>query len=272
MADKSWPLHRKLMRAPGIGFNAEVYRWFKDVDDTNTTSASRKALRDSLLIGAKDSRTTAMFKITYFREQVQKVQYKPTIVGVTKDELDASISPKYKPHVILYFQQDLSAVAQGFTRLDARISFRLMDETNQLLTRAKLQTLATQIKTELATGNGWTFDKGKYITSYKDAEHGYNFQVYGINEAEGEKVVKKILSIRNHTFNDKLLSLSTPSRNSDNTPQSTTILGQTYKEPRWRPTSTVRFSYADVILHNLPEPICLVDKTGTKHNPIETAY
>ncbi len=48
MTDRSWALQRKLLRASGVGFNAELYNWFKDVDSENFVG--RKALRDSLLI------------------------------------------------------------------------------------------------------------------------------------------------------------------------------------------------------------------------------
>lgn len=272
MAEYSWPKQRKLLRAPSIGFNAEVYRHFKDVDSSSgSATAGRRALRDSLLIGAKDSRTTAVTKIQYFRDQVQKVHLKPTIVGITKDELDSSISPKYKPQVILYFLQDIAAVPTDFTRIDARISYRLMDETSESLTMAKLRVLATQIKTEFAVSGGWTFNKGKFLTNYRDPERGYSFQIYGVSASEGEKVVKKVLSMRNHTFDEKLHSLSNPTRNSLNTPGNRRILGKTYKETRWRPNALVRFAYAEVILHGLPDPVCLVDRSGLKPNPLEVA-
>lgn len=273
MPEYSWPKQRKLLRAPSIGFNAEVYRHFKDVDSSSgSATAGRRALRDSLLIGAKDSRTTAITKIQYFRDQVQKVHLKPTIVGITKDELDSSISPKYKPQIILYFLQDIAAVPTDFTRIDARISYRLMDETSESLTMAKLRVLATQIKTEFAVSGGWTFSKGKIISNYNDAERGNVFRVYGISEAEGEKVIKKVLGMRSHTFDEKIYSLSNPKRNSVNTPGTRRILGKTYKEPRWRPNASVRFAYAEIILHGLPDPVCLVDRSGSKPNPLETAF
>lgn len=113
MPDKSWALHRKLLRAPSIGFNAEVYNWFKDADETK----SRKALRDSLLIQSKESRTSAMFKIQYFRESIQKVHQKTAVVGVPKDDFDESV--QYRVHINLYFQQEGSAVPSGESPVDA---------------------------------------------------------------------------------------------------------------------------------------------------------
>lgn len=272
MPDLTWPKIRKLLRAPDIGFNAEVFRYFKNENLDPADVGGRIKVRDFCLIGAKDSRSTALSKIQYFRDQVQRAHLKPTIIGVSKSELDASISPKYKPHVILYFRQDLNAVPNGMTAIEARISFRLMNQTSTSITRIKIEALASRIRAELAVHPGWTFDKGKYIVHYNDPELGYHLQIYALSTTEGERVVKKILSIQNHVFNEKLLSNSTPGRNSENTPSNIKILGKTYKEPRWRPTASVRFLYADLILHDLPEPICLVDRSGIRPNPVEAVY
>lgn len=144
MPDRSWALQRKLMRAPNIGFNAEVYRHFKDVDDA--TPGSRLTLRNSLLIQANESRTSAQFKIKYFREFIQKVHSKPSIIGVPKQEFDAGFEPEYKPIISLYFQQDKDAVTPGFSPITAEISFRLMNETQDSLTKAKKETLARNLK------------------------------------------------------------------------------------------------------------------------------
>ena len=266
MPDLSWPKQRKLLRAPNIGFNAEVYRYFRDVDDNNPqASVSRKALRDSLLIGAKDSRTTAITKIQYFRDQVQKVHIKPTIVGELKANVDERMI--YKCQVELYFQQDRDAVPSDFTPIDARISFRL-SETSETITEAKYRAIANKIKTEFTATNGYVWDKGKYLCWYEDRGKGYHFQIYALNESEGEKIIKKVMAIQDHTFDEKLFRVTEPKRASDNTPANQTILGKTYKKPRWRPTGRVRFLWAELMVHGLPNPITLVDRTGTRYRPV----
>lgn len=268
MTDQSWALQRKLLRAPSIGFNAEVYRHFKDLDE-DLPSQSRLALRNSLLVQAKESRTSAMFKIQYFRDFVQKVHLKPVIIGVEKEELDMQVPVEYKPHVILHFRQDLAAVPDGFTPLRVRISFRLMNESATTLTQANLQTLATQIKNEFALSGGYTFDKGRVHCSYVDKENGYNFWTLVLNEAEGEQLVKKILSIRNHAFDEDKFRANTPNKNPLNNPGNILILGETAKKARWRPTGRVRFMYADLMIRNKMEPICLVDRSWARSRAIE---
>lgn len=271
MPDLSWPKQRKLLRAAGIGFNAEVYRHFNDVDDTPANkTAKRKTLRDSLLIGAKDSRSTALAKIQYFRDQVQKTHLKPTIIGQLKTSRDAEIV--YRCQVQLYFQQDLDAVPVGEERIDAEISFRL-EQSHETITKTQYETLATKIKADFATPNtGYTWDKGKHICWYKDEKLGYDFQVYALSETEGENVIKKVMGIRAHTFDSNLFKITTPKKASDNTPGNVTILTKSRKKPKWRPTAKVRFQYANLIVWNVPDPICLVDRTGMRPNPVLRAY
>lgn len=270
MPDRSWALQRKLMRAPNVGFNAEVYRHFRDIDDA--TSGSRLALRNSLLIQANESRTSADFKVNYFREFIQKVHSKPAIIGIRKDELDQGFDIEYRPLVTLYFQQDAAAVTRGLAPITAEISFRLMDETRDSLTKAKFETLARTIKNELALGQGYTFNKGKVIAHYQDKKKGYHLQIYVTSEFEGEKVVKKVLSIQNHVYDDKKFRHTSPKKNSVNTATKVIVAGKEYNEPRWRPTGTVRFQWAYLTFHANPDPIYLVDRTLSRPSPIEIVY
>ncbi len=255
MPDLSWAKHRKLLRAPEIGFNAEVYRHFKTNDD-----AGRNSLRDSLLIGTKDSRSTALFKIQYFRDQVQKNHLKPVVVGEIKSSFDEKVV--YKCQVQLYFKQDSDAVPTGGIPIDAVVSFRL-DETHETITKAKYTTLARAIATEFASGEGYRWNKGKQLCLYTDLAKGYNFQVYAYSDTEGEEVIKKVLSLQNHSFESDLFRVTNPKKSSDSTPGSVTILGESRKKPRWRPTGYVRFQYADLLVWNV-DPIPLVDISGTR--------
>lgn len=265
MPDLTWPKLRKLLRAPDIGFNAEVFRHFKENLDPADVGGRTK-VRDFCLIGAKDSRTTAEAKIRFFRDQVQKVHNKTTIIGELKTSRDEKVT--YRPQVILYFEQDKDSVPSGKTPLNAEISFRLHDETYETITKTKYEQLAQKIKTEFATPQRYAWSKGKHICWYKDESKGYDFQVYALSEAEGEKVIKKVMDIRSHNFEENIFKITTPKKSSDNTPSNVKILGKTRKKPRWRPTATVRFMWADLVIWNVPEPITLVDTTGIRYNPV----
>lgn len=265
--NKHWALQRKLLMNTKTGFNAELYRHFKDVDDSTTTSATRKELRDSLLINNKDSRTTAAFKIQYFREQVQQVHLKPTIIGQPKTTFDEDVT--YKCQLQLNFIQDRQAAPKGYKPIDAQISFRL-DETHLTITQTKYKALANKIRQEFANGTIYHFDKGKHICYYRDAEHGYDLRVRAASETVGKQVIQKVLDLQNHSFEAKYFNLSSPERNSDNNPGTQTILGDSTKKPRWRPSGTVYFAYADLIVHGLDEPITLVAVRGQRRSQVLT--
>lgn len=266
--NKHWALQRKLLMNTKIGFNAEVYRHFKDIlDDDTTTTATRKTLRDSILINSKDSRTTAMFKIQYFREQVQQVHLKPTIIGQPKTTFDESVT--YKCQVQLNFIQSPQAAPKGYKPIDAQISFRL-DETHLTITETKYKALANKIRQEFAPSTIYHFDKGKHICYYRDAERGYDLRVRAASETVGKQVIQKVLDLQNHSFEAKYFNISSPERNSDNNPGNQTILGDSTKKPRWRPGGTVYFAYADLLVHGLDEPITLVAVRGQRRSQVLT--
>lgn len=262
MADRSWALQRKLMRSPNTGFNAEVYHWFKDVEDESAKISSRKTLRDSLLIQAKESRTSAMFKIQYFREFVQQTHLKPDVYGTPITTFHESFL--FHPQVELVFSQDSESIPKGRSRIDGEINFRLMGETAATITRSKALSLATKIANTLVSGAArYSYSKGKIITSYTDIEHGYKLQIYCISRIEGIEVIKKVLSIQDHPYNEGFLNVSTPEKESDNNPTGTHLVyGEQVKKPRWRPTANVYFRYATLKLSGLFRDVVLVDTTG----------
>lgn len=264
MTDLTWPRQRKLLRAREIGFNAEVYRHFKDVPEAETSpgGTNRKALRDSILIGAKDSRTTALGKIQYFRDQVQQVHLKPNVYGIPSDTYKETV--EFRPEVWMYFDQDRTAIPEGRTRIKAEISFRLMNETTATITEANAQILATAIASEFASGGTeYVFTKGKYIVYYKDISLGYRLRIYATNATERENVVKKVLAIQNHSYDVDKLSVSEPKKNSVNNPSGRErVYDQNVKKRRWRPTTNVRFRYVVLELSGLLDDVILVDTTG----------
>lgn len=262
MADKSWAMHRKLMRAPNIGFNAEVYHWFKDVEDEKTSIASRKALRDSLLIQAKESRTSAMFKIQYFREFVQHTHLKPDVYGMPITTYHESFP--FHPQVGLFFSQDSGAVPKGRAPVIAEMNFRLMGETPATMTETKASSLATKIANTLASGKTtYSYTKGKIIVPYTDKQHGYQFKIFCNSKAEGIEVIKKVLSIQEHTYNEEFINVSTPEKESENNPTGTHLVyGEQVKKMRWRPTANVYFRYATLKLSGLMRDVVLTDTTG----------
>lgn len=255
MPVRDWAQIRKILRN-GDSFNREVYDWFRDADNNDT----RRALRDDLLIGAKDSIQIAQIKIKTFREIIQKTHLKPDIIGMPKIDLDADVT--YRPEVTLHFKQSKESVPKGKHAKSARISYRLMNQTSSTLSRTELITLGRDIYNDFAKPTAYRFNKGKIIGWYIKPEEGLNLQIYCHTEEIGETVVKKILSHRNLTFDNDIFKYSKPNRNTDPTPGSITILGNSVSKPVWRPTVFVEFDHASINLHNDSQIRVLCDLSG----------
>lgn len=257
---KEWIHLRSFLRQT---YNDEVRKHFKDlpanIDPDNSTG--RASAMRSCLITPNDSLMLMNIKVLNFRFAVQQVHLRPTVYGIPTETYQESV--EFKLAVKLFFSQDAASVPDKRYPVEAEISFRLDNETYKTWTPAKSQTLANQIRTELAANGGYRWSKGKHLAIYRDPEHGYNLHIYALSETEGEEVVKKILSIRNHAFESDKFSCSTPKRNSNNNPTGTELIyGKSRKKRRWRPNATVRFRWASIQIWGVEEDVILVDKTG----------
>lgn len=266
MATRNWAILRKFLRTSEGGHNREVYRHFKDVDDTEDTN--RKKLRDYCLIQANDSITDAKLKILIFDRYAQKSHLKPIIYGTPKSTFDETV--EYLPQLYLYFNQDSQAVPSGGSAIDAYNHIRIIGETRESITPAKAETLARKIANQfVVNGTGFVFTKGKYLLYYRDKTIHFETQVFAVSEAEGAQVIRKLLEIQDFTFDTNKLTISTPKKDSITNPTTTTrIYNKTVSKQRYRPIANVRFRYATLLLHGYGRDINLVDTTGRKYDAL----
>lgn len=273
MTDYYWPKQRKLLRAPDIGFNAEVYRHFNDPD----ISDKRKAIRDLCLIGNKDSRGTAESKMRYFREQVQKIHLKPEIYGLPTTAFQAE--RKFKPQVELSFLEDSDFVAgttpnddqHKYRRKCARITFRIMGEEADTISNAKLTAIANKIKATFMIGKGFVWHKGRLMCSYADWDKGYQLQLACKDKTEGKRVVEAVLGVQGHTPDWKRFTTNENEESAARYPASPgkkSILGESEPQPQERPVVEVRFRYAVAHIHGRRKPVALCDRSRQLINPL----
>ncbi|PHJ59446.1 hypothetical protein VF14_27070 [Nostoc linckia z18] len=246
--------------------NKVVARYFRDlggIDWEPDISDPRKALRTACRIDDQDTDVMTLIRLYLFYEVLG---YGKKRLGVFygMPALDFQESFEGRPQVFLFFSQDRASTPDDLTPITAEISFRLMDETAESITPAKALSLANKIKAEMSDGGKEIyFNKGKNIVNYNDRKHGLALQIYSTNEAEGEKMIKKILAIRGVTFDSTKQSVSVPKRNSENLPKgTTTVYGKSRKKRRWRPNGRVIFRYAYLYVHGLNEVVPLVDATS----------
>lgn len=249
-------------------YNPQVLEYFRDIDDDDLESiqVSRKATRRACLILPGESRLNAIQKQLNFWFLCQRVQDGPPVYGIPVQEYQQNV--KFKPQIQLVFRQDLDAVPDGFRPMEGEISFRLINENSQTITKAKLEAIARDIKREFGAGDGYLWKKGKIKECYFDPVHGIDLRILAISKAEAVEIIQKVVSILGATYDADNLNNINPDRNSLNTPPTQIILGESEKKPRWRPTGQVRFRYARALIHGRVKSINLVDLTGRYYDAL----
>ncbi|WP_198648741.1 hypothetical protein [Cyanothece sp. BG0011] len=257
--------------------NKEVREAFSDLGGDEwlpNINSPRASLRQACTIYDSDSALIMLLKQNLYFLTLRKAKdYQAPILGMPKGSLDPI--RKYKPQIYLYFKEDSGDVEEGYGPVEGRISFRLMDEDSESITKTKLTTLANKIKTEFGVSNGYTWKKGKEYYSYTDKEKGYQLQILAFSETEAKQLINKVLDIQGHTFSAKKFRKSSnddPTSAYPTIPPNQSILGELVREPRLRPVATVRFQYAIANLWGRPQPIPLYDRTFEYLNALVTEY
>lgn len=149
------------------------------------------------------------------------------------------------------------------TRGRAQISFRLMNRTNESMTKAEVETLAGKIKSKFINPV-FKFTKGKELYFYKEPSLGKPFQIWAKNEAEAKKLIEQVLDLTGDSPDlDKITKRTNllPSKAYDDTPGTKVILGEQTRLDKTRPVVEVEFTMAYLIMDGLRKPIYLVDRS-----------
>lgn len=246
--------------------NRIVREEFNDVSDDvswiQDISTPRASLRTACTINANDNQPLVLLKLFLFYIILRKAQdMQIPYYGMPVGALGAQ--RKYRPQVCLYFSQDAVAVGSGESPVTGEISFRLMDETTDTLTRGNLEILGNRIKSQLGTGGGFVWRKGREMVTYTDWDRGMQLQILCINQAEGERVIRAVLDCASVPFDAKRqnhIVNADATRKYPASVQRKSILGKIRDLPRERPVANVRFRYATLSVHGLPRPVHLYDR------------
>lgn len=256
--------------------NKQIREDFRDLHDENgnwdpEVNTTRGQMLRALLHEDSDPIhiTTARMLLYYFTYRKARDLQAP-LYGIPTQSLQESV--KFLPQIRLFFSEDLDLTEDTYSPVEAEHTFRLMGETEESMNEAKARILANRIKTLFCEPNGFVWKKGKELWLYKDLSRGYKLQISAWNESEAKKVVEQILDIQQHTPDwKKYFSDATKRTNlkaTPATPPKRLIYGKQRREPRHLPIAYVRFRYAELKLWGMPNDIQLVDKTGTRRNPI----
>lgn len=248
--------------------NKAVKLWFKNQKDDDI-STPKAGLKHACLLKDADSASMTIMRLWLFEITVGRAQAIQTpIYGVPVQELQSL--GKYKPQVKLYFKEpyDDELHKDGTPQSSGEITFRLIDETSQTITRTKAELLARQIKTEFATPV-FTWEKGWFKATYLDQEKGYDLRLFVKSQLEGERVIKKVLSIQNHTYEEDNFQFIEHKRTYPVNPGTHRVYGKTVKKFRSRPRVDVKFRYAQLLIWGQMNPVNLVSVGGRLRSAIE---
>lgn len=182
--------------------NRIVKEDFNDVgDDTwepNITT-DRASLRVACTIRANDSAPIVLLRLILYYIVLRKAQdLQVPYYGMPSGTIQAQ--RKFKPQVLLYFSQDSIQVARGKDPKTGEITWRIMDESSETITRTKIEQLANRIKTHFGSGEGFVWRKGKIMISYTDWDEGIQFQILSLTPQEGEQTIKQALKAHGASF------------------------------------------------------------------------
>lgn len=246
--------------------NREVKEEFKDIaDGTDVTTIPRASLKHACLLKDNDTAEMTQLRMMLFWFNLRRAKdLQGNFYGMPLQDVQAS--RKYRPQIKLFFLEHLTGVdeEEDYPAVTGEITFRLMTKTSQTLTKSDLTTYANEIKSTFATP-AYKWNKGKDMATYTDKEKGYQLQLLVKNKTDAKELITKILGIQDHTPNWKYLNYKAneePTEAFPTIPQKEAILGKQHKLPRTRPVATVVFQYATCHVHGLPNPICLIDRSG----------
>lgn len=248
-------------------FKKEVIDEFRDLggeDWDRDIKVPRASLRTACTPDDNDTSTMTLIRMMLFYIVLRRAQdMQAPIYGMPVGQ--AHETRKFKPQICLFFKERADEVELGYRPLTAEIKFRLMDETEDTITEAKLKTLANKIKTEFGVSGGVKWKKGKVVCAYTDPEKGYKLHIFAYSESEGREIIDKVLSIQGHSPSWEHLTINEnamPASAYPTVPPTKRIAGKQVRLPRRRPVGTVRFVRATCAIWGLTRPVPLVDLHG----------
>lgn len=251
-----------------IAHNKAVQLYFKNQPDDDI-STPKRSLKHACLIQDIDTVPMVQLRMWLFEITVGHASSIQTpIYGIPVQEYQSEV--KYRPQIKLFFIEPLDSEVHhsGIRQVQGEITFRLMNESSESINRSDAERFATIIKNELATPP-FIWEKGWYKSTYLDAEHGYSLRLLVKSKAEAEKIVRKVLSIQNHSFSYEYFQFIEHERNYPIIPGTHRVYGQTAKKPRQRPRANVRFSYAQLYIWGRMKPVNLVSVGGRLQSVIQ---
>jgi hypothetical protein len=251
--------------------NKRVDRYFKDVDGNGDLSSVRASLKLACRALDNDNHYVSWMRADLFYAQTG--YNRKDLAVIYGNKFDTAPPVAGHPQLFIYFSQDASASTLDEPIVEHEKSCRLMKfscsagNAKPAITKTEMVALANEIKTLFTdAGKGITYVTGNKSASYTDPENGFPKGNYLLanSKADAIKVYKAMCNAVDVTYRgDSHIIFNDPDKPSTTRANAgtTTIIGKTVKNRRYRPIATLRFRYAYISLGNLVKPIFLVDTT-----------
>ncbi|MEG3436391.1 hypothetical protein V0288_04600 [Pannus brasiliensis CCIBt3594] len=240
--------------------NAWVRDEFDDVKDLDDITVPRSSLKIACLISDNDSALIVILRIIIFFFHLRKARdLMPIYYAIPLDEIHAT--RRFVPQITFYWLEPEDEIEYGYRPIEGTFSFRLMGETSETITLAKLRTIATAIQREFMTGTKFVWKRGKQLYYYGEKDKGYQLQMLSRDEENVKELIRRVLAIQGHTPDWENLSIGKSgdeNRKYPQTPRTIRVLGKSRKEPRKRPNVNLLFSRAVADAWAFEKPITLV--------------
>lgn len=250
--------------------NRIVRTEFSDSTDDDNITTPRGSLKVACMLRDDDSAIETLIKLFLFYFILRKASdFQGAIYGIPSISFQEQFT--FAPQIRLYFLEDARDVEQGFSPVEGDITFRLTRETPETITPSEARNLATRVRTAFTSAGGFVWKKGRVKVTYLDKKKGYDFRLFVISEAEGKRIIEQVLDIQGHTPEWDFLTIHESRATFPIVPGNHTVYGKTRRKMRRRPRADVRFRWAELHIHGLPNPVVLVDRTGTRRDALMTA-
>ncbi|MEH2414477.1 hypothetical protein [Nostoc sp.] len=243
--------------------NKAVQTYFKNQENDDISTPKRR-LKHTCLMKDSDTSTMTLMRMWLFEitcGHAQALQRPVYGTPVTEFQPDRT----FKPQIKLYFLEpyNFEIHNDGAPRSEGEITFRLMTELSETITRSDAERLARQIKSIFATPP-FIWHKGHFKCTYSDQKRGYELKLLVPNKAEGERIIRAVLDVQEHPFDRDYLQYIDNDRTYPNNPGTHRVYGRTVKKFARRRTSQVKFSYAQLLIWGKQNPVNLVATSGSR--------
>ncbi|MEA5627569.1 hypothetical protein [Nostoc sp. UHCC 0251] len=243
--------------------NKAVKAYFKNQPDDDVSNPKPR-LKHSCLMKDSDTSTMTLMRMWLFEITCGHAQaLQRPVYGIPWYEIQSERT--FKPQVKLYFLEpyNFNLHGDGTPQAEAEITFRLMNESSETISRTNAESLARTIKNVFATPL-FVWNKGHFKCTYSDKERGYELKLLVTSKAEGERIIRAVLDIQSHPFDRDYLQYIDNDRLYPANPGTHRVYGRQVKKFARRRITDVKFRFAQLLVWGKQNPINLVAVSGSR--------